>query len=129
MKPFWFLLFFLFAGCSKKDSSDKPCDTELIITKTQSPLIADKATGIVFSYDCYGPNMCYRFSTTAILEKPGNIYEIRAIGTISCKAAVCLQAIYKARDTVTIYTTAAGTYYLQFFNNNVISKTDTVRVN
>lgn len=128
MKLFYLVLCVFMLGCKKEDSQVALCDVSLIIGNTESPKTAFINTGITFSYECFGNNLCYSFSGTGISQKSGNIFEIRAKGKFPCSAAICAQAIFQASDTITIKTPQAGSYYLQFFNENTLFKTDTVLV-
>lgn len=116
-------------ACNKEDTRSDLCDTDLVIGKTTTPAIVTLSSGIVFSYESYGANLCYSFSGTAISQKAGNIYEIRSKGKVPCKPTICAQAIYQVNDTQRILTPLSGTYYLQFYNENSLFKTDTVHVN
>ena len=112
-----------------KDREGNLCDTYLIIDSTSTPRSSTVTTGIVSIIKCYGSNLCYSYTGMDIAGQPGNIFEINAKGKIPCGAPVCAQALYEVRDTVNINTAAVGTYYLKFYNNNILLKTDTITVN
>ena len=119
---------FLIFSCGK-DRDSNLCNTYFIIDSTSTPRSSTVATGIVSIIKCYGSNLCYSYTGMDIAGRPGNIFEINAKGKIPCGAPVCAQALYEVQDTVNINTAAAGTYYLKFYNNNILLKTDTITVN
>ena len=130
------LLFFIlvnvfFFSCSKnQENKNGRCDTLLAIGSTITPKTTTIAAGIKTVVNSYGPDLCYSYAGFGITQKEGNIFEIKSRGKVNCSAAICAQAIYSVKDSTTIYTNTAGTYYLKFFNNAATSfKTDTVVVN
>jgi hypothetical protein len=119
---------FLFFACEKSPENNF-CDTYLVIDSTSTPRSSTVAVGITSFIHCYGSDLCYSYSGMDISGKGGNVFEIHAKGKIRCNAQVCALALYEVRDTIQINTSAAGTYYLKFYNNTSLVKTDTVVVN
>lgn len=129
---FYLLVLSLLNSCSKDKSENVgQCDTYLLINSTKTPRTSTISSGIKTIIDCYGPNLCYSFSGMEIIEKEGNVFEIKAKGKAPCGPAICLQAIYAVKDSATINIRMVGFYYLKFFNNDAATsfKTDTVVVN
>lgn len=126
------ILFFLLAtsfSCNKDDDNNPgQCDTNLVITVTRTPARTTIAEGINSGIESYGANLCYSFSHTEILEKPGKIFQIRSKGKVTCGKPICAQALYQANDSVKIAISVSGTYFLKFYNENTHFKTDTVQV-
>jgi hypothetical protein len=118
----------IFVSCEKTPDRNI-CDTFLVIDSTSTPKTSTVAVGISSIIDCYGANLCYSYTGMDVAAKSGNVFEINAKGTINCEAQVCAQALYQVRDTIQINTTAAGTYYLKFYNSTSLVKTDTITVN
>jgi hypothetical protein len=119
---------FLLFACEKTPDRNL-CNTFLVIDSTSTPKNSTVAAGISSIVDCYGANLCYSYAGMQVVANGGNVFAINAKGTINCKAQVCAQALYQVRDTIQISTTAPGTYYLKFYNDNSLFKTDTVTVN
>jgi hypothetical protein len=127
---FSLLLSSLFLSCHKnKDGTTGQCDTYLIIGSTNTPRTSTISAGITTIINGYGPDLCYSFSGTQLTQKEGKIIEIKLKGKRPCGPAICADAIYNVKDTVTINTPQTGQYYLQFFNGTSLFKTDTVTVN
>jgi hypothetical protein len=118
----------LFFGCEKGQDNDL-CDTYLEIDSTSTPRSSTVGTGITSIINCYGPSLCYSYAGMDISGKGGNIFEIHAKGKIRCNVQICALALYQVRDTITISTPAAGSYFLKFYNNTTLLKTDTITVN
>ena len=120
----------LLFSCGKDgDRSNNLCETYFVIDSTNTPRTSTVANGITTIIRCYGSNLCYTYTDMDITIRPGNVFEIHAKGKIPCGAVVCAQALREARDTGRISTASAGTYYLKFYNNTSLLKTDTITVN
>jgi hypothetical protein len=120
----------LFLSCGKNgDRSNNLCDTYFVIDSTSTPRSSTVASGITSIIRCYGSNLCYTYTGMEITNRSGNVFEINAKGKIPCGTPVCAQALREVRDTVNISNATAGTYYLKFYNNSLLLKTDTVTVN
>jgi|CXWL01.1.fsa_nt_gi hypothetical protein len=124
-----FFLLVLSFSCNKdEDNNPRQCDTYLVIAATRTPARTTIAAGINSGIESFGANLCYSFSHTEVLEKPGKIFEIRSKGKVTCGKPICAQALYQANDSVRITIAASGTYLLKFYNDNTHFKTDTVLV-
>ncbi|MBL7747567.1 MAG: hypothetical protein JNM19_09095 [Chitinophagaceae bacterium] len=119
---------FLFFAC-KKSPDSRLCTTYLVIDSTNTPRSSTVAVGISSIISCYGSDLCYSYTGMEVAANGGNVFKINAKGAIPCVAQVCAQALYRVRDTIQINTTSAGIYYLQFYNNTSLVKTDTIIVN
>lgn len=120
--------FVLFLGCTKPLKQDN-APVNLTIIKAETPKTQSLGEDIVSQVTCSAENLCYHFSNFDISETGEREYEIRAIGTYPNYPTECLQAIYYKDTTVKINATVKGQYMLHFFNNNVLFKTDTIKVN
>jgi hypothetical protein len=128
--------FFLVAGiftvalfaCLKPRNENKLVDLTIISTTTPSTQIAGQE--IISAASCRGANLCYKFSKFEIKEITQRQFEIRAKATFpKGKNIVCAEAVYNVDAESRIRTTTAGEYLLQFYNQQVLLKTDTVQVN
>ena len=129
MKLLFIFVLLAIASCNK-DSKTGQCDAFLTITSTLTAKTTTQAAGISSVINSYGPNLCYTFSHTEVLRKPGNIFEIKSKGKFPCNATICADALYQARDSINIDVAAPGTYFLKFYHNtSAFFKTDTVQVN
>ena len=122
-------------GC-KKNNIENLCDTYLSISSTNTPATVLLSEGITSTVTSHGPDLCYRFSGMEITQQPtpsGPVYQfkyfIKVKGTVPCKSTICAQAIYNSTNSFLLTPTVKGTYYLHFYNQNVLFKTDTVIVN
>jgi hypothetical protein len=123
-------LFILISSFScNRDNDPGQCDTYLVITATRTSASTTISAGINSIIESYGANLCYSFSNTEILEKPGSIFQIRSKGKVVCGNPVCAQALFQVTDSVKIAVSVPGMYYLKFYNDNSLFKTDTVQVN
>lgn len=118
----------IFVSCEKTPDRNL-CDTFLVIDSTSTPRTSTVAVGISSIIECYGANLCYSYAGIDVAAKSGNVFEISAKGTIPCEAQVCAQALYRVQDTIQISISATGTYYLKFYNNASLVRTDTITVN
>jgi len=118
----------IFVSCEKTPERNL-CDTFLVIDSTSTPRTSTVAVGISSIISCYGPNLCYSYAGMNIAVKSGNVFEVSAKGAMPCEAQVCAQALYQVQDTIQISIPATGTYYLKFYNNASLVKTDTITVN
>jgi len=128
------LIVSLIFSCKKNDQ--ELCDTYLTISSTNTPTATILDQGITSTINSYGPDLCYRFSGMEITQQPtpsGPVYQfkyfIKVKGTIPCKSTNCAQAIYNSTNSILLTPTVRGTYYLHFYNQNLLFKTDTVIVN
>jgi hypothetical protein len=132
---FSFVLFLsVIFGCKKNEQ--KLCDTYLIIDSTNTPRTTTLSQGITSTIKSYGANLCYSFSGMDITQQStpsGPVllfqYFIRVKGTITCGSPVCADALYNSTNSIVLNPTATGTYYLHFYNQNQLFKTDIVIVN
>jgi len=128
------LIVSLIFSCKKNDQ--ELCDTYLTISSTNTPTATTLSQGITSTINSYGPDLCYRFSAMEITQQPtpsGPIYQfqyfIKVKGTVTCGNAICAQAIYNSTNSILLSPTVKGTYYLHFYNQSQLFKTDTVIVN
>ena len=122
-------------GC-KKSSKENLCDTYLSISSTNTPAAILLSQGITSTVSSHGPNLCYKFSGMEITQQPtpsGPVYQfqyfIKVKGTVACGGSICAQAIYNSTNSFLLTPTVKGTYYLHFYNQSQLFKTDTVIVN
>ena len=128
------LIVSLIFSCKKNEQ--KLCDTYLIISTTNTPATTTLSQGITSTINSYGPDLCYRFSAMEIKQQPtpsGPLYQfqyfIKVKGTVTCGNTICAQAIYNSTNSILLTPTVKGTYYLHFYNQSQLFKTDTVIVN
>ena len=128
------LIVSLIFGCKKNDQD--LCDTYLIISSTNTLTATTLSQGITSTINSHGPNLCYNFSSMEITQQPtpsGPVYQfqyfIKVKGTVACGNPICAQAIYNSTNSILLTPTVKGTYYLRFYNQSQLFKTDTVIVN
>lgn len=143
------LFFITLLSCNKTDKektdnqpgriTDEPCSinsqpdkilVDLRIYGTATPRSQVQGQAIISQVKCSGPDLCYRFCHFEITEAGTRRFEIRAKATFpKGNNYVCLQAFYVKDTTAKINTPTKGQYLLQFYNKNILFKTDTVQVN
>ena len=128
------LIVSLLIGCKKNKSN--LCDTYLNINSTNTPATVTLNQGITSTVNSQGPDLCYKFSGMEITQQPtpsGPVHQfqyfIKVKGTVTCENPVCADAIYVSINSFSLTPTVSGTYYLHFYNQNQLFKTDTVIVN
>ena len=121
---------------SCKKSGHEICETYLTISSTNTVTVATLGQGINSTINSHGPNLCYNFSSMEITQQPtpsGPVYQfqyfIKVKGTVTCGNTICAQAIYNSTNSILLTPTVKGTYYLHFYNQSQLFKTDTVIVN
>jgi hypothetical protein len=107
-------LFLVSTTLSCKKEKNETCETNLEITKV--------------SIDAYGANLCYSFKQLSISKSADKTYDIKVIGNIPCKPAVCALALYQVSPSGTINAISAGTYTLRFYNGTSLFTTLTVTI-
>ena len=128
------LIVSLIFSCKKND--EELCDTYLTIGSTNTPIATTLSQGITSTINSHGPDLCYKFSSMEITQQPtpsGPVYQfhyfIKVKGKVECGSQICAQAIYNSTNSIFLTPTVKGTYYLHFYNQNQLFKTDTVIVN
>jgi hypothetical protein len=128
------LILSLIFSCKKNDK--ELCDTYLTISSTNTPSSTTLSQGITSTVNSHGPDLCYKFAGMEITQQPTPSgpafqfqYFIKVKGTVPCGSSICAQAIYNSTNSFSLAPTKIGTYYLHFYNQNQVFKTDTVIVN
>lgn len=133
MQKVTFLLFILSClSCNKASNEPDTVSVNLAIISTNTPRTLSQGQNIISNVRCSGSDLCYSFSHFETTNTDGKIFNISAKGNYpnSKKGdVICLQAIYYKDTTVSISTPSKGQYVLRFYNNNQLSKSDTVQVN
>jgi TM2 domain-containing membrane protein YozV len=115
-------------SCTKNKHSGR-CNTYFSITSATTPRTTTVATGITTIVKGYGSTGCHQFTGSEVTNGIANSIEIRIKGTVPCEATICTDVLISARDTIKISTPGTGIYYLKFFSESALFKTDTVLVN
>ena len=125
-------LLIVFISCNKVSNEPDTISVDLAIISTNTPKTILQGQDILSNVICSGSNLCYAFSNFEINETQPKIFDIKAKGTLpnsKKRDVVCLQAFYYKDTTLKINTSTKGQYILKFYNNNLLSKSDTVQVN
>jgi len=131
MKTIFICSVFLLTFLSCEKNSDNNCLREFSMTIEYAVTPGNSVPNSSFDvrFGVVGANLCYKLLHTDLIAKPNNVFEIRPIGTIPCKEQICAQAIYRVADTITIPTTAPGTYRVDYYSNNSLLASSNVIVN
>ena len=128
LKPFAILLVTLiFLGCKK---TAEPHEVDLSIMQTTTPSTALMGSDIKVKVVCSAPDLCYQFKRFDIKQTSTNRYTIQAKATFpNNKDLTCRMAIYYADTSLVIKADTKGLYVLNFYNNTVLFKRDSVSIN
>ncbi len=116
-------------SCRKNKNDGSLCEVQLSVQYTVVPGVAVPNSSFSVRYGCTGSDLCYKFLRSEVKTQPGNIFEIRPIGTYPCKPKICATAIYEAADTIILPTTIPGTYKVNFYSGNTLISSNSVAVN
>jgi hypothetical protein len=117
-------------SCNKdKQKNQGQCIGYMEITAATTPKVTTVNTGITMLIQGYGYNSCFKFTETEVMLKGANSFEIKLKSEVPCGPSSCADVLVGVRDTLTINTPKAGTYYLKYINGPSLFKTDTVVVN
>jgi hypothetical protein len=122
----------ILGGCKKNDDEPATVLVDLGIIAATTPTTTTQGQDIVSAVRCSAPDLCYKFAKFEINETANRQFEIKAKATYPNSKKgdiVCAQAIYYADTSLKINAAAKGQYVLKFYNNNVLFKADTVKVN
>ena len=130
------LIVSLIFSCKKSKDGDERCNTYLTISSTNTPSATTLSQGITTTVTSHGPDLCYSFSGIEVTQQPTPSgpafqfqYFIKVKGTLPCVPSICAQAIYNSTNSISLSPPVKGTYYLHFYNQSQLFKTDTVVVN
>lgn len=122
----------ILVSCKKNASEPDAVLVDLSIISTITPRTTTQGQEIVSNIKCSASNLCYEFLKFEIQETESRHFAIKAMATYPNPRKgnfACPQAIYYADTTLKIMTTTRGKYLLEFYNDNLLFKIDTVLVN